>query len=546
MERKQSWATLPVKEKVQIMEDLLKGELAVAPRQVARAVEAKGIPRDSPSVAEEWLGGPVIILRYLRLLSQSLREIANYGAPRIQPDRISVRPDGQVVVNVIPASRFDRILYRGRGDVWMQPGLRREELEHSIAPFYRQATPTGKVVLILGAGNVGSIDPIDVVYKMFVEGAVCMLKPNPVNEYLGPLLEEAFATLIKGGYLRIIYGGADVGAYLCQHPDVDEIHITGNPRTHDAVVFGTGADGAERKRSNRPRISKPITSELGNVGPIIIVPGAWNESDLRFQAENIVTQVANNAGFNCNAARVVVTDAAWPQREAFLEALRETFRHLPPRRAYYPGAKDCYARILKDHPGAEKLGAEGEGKLPWTMIAGLDPQVQGDICFAEESFCGVLAEARISASDAADFLQKAVRFCNDTLVGTLNAGIVVDSKTSAELGPSLDRAVADLRYGTVGINLWPALNFGLGTTTWGAFPGATLDDIQSGIGVVHNALMFGRVQKTVLYGPFRISPKPAWFVTNKAARKLVPKLAQFEARPRWISLPSLFWYALLG
>ena len=32
---------------------------------------------------------------------------------------------------------------------------------------------------------------------------------------------------------------------------------------------------------------------------------------------------------------------------------------------------------------------------------------------------------------------------------------------------------------------------GLGTTTWGAFPGHTLDDIQSGIGVVHKNMSVG-------------------------------------------------------
>ena len=49
---------------------------------------------------------------------------------------------------------------------------------------------------------------MDALYKMFVEGMVCVLKMNPVNEYLGPYLERALEPLIARGYLRIVYGGA--------------------------------------------------------------------------------------------------------------------------------------------------------------------------------------------------------------------------------------------------------------------------------------------------------------------------------------------------
>ncbi len=544
-EHKRSWAMLPVRQKAQMIDLLLKGELAVADCQVARAVEAKGIPPDSPGVAEEWLIGPLIILRYLRLISRTLKQIAIHGAPQIPPKKVSSRPDGQLVVNVLPASIFDRILWSARAEVWMEPELRREDLDQSIAPFYRQVKPAGKVVLILGAGNVSCIDPIGVVYKMFVEGAVCLLKPNPVNEYLGALLEEAFGSLVKGGYLRVVYGGGDVGRYLCQHPGIDEIHITGGVRTHDAIVFGTGPEGAERKRLNQPRLNKPITSELGNVSPIIVIPGRWSQRDIRFQAENIASQLANNAGFNCNATRVLITNADWPQHDAFLNAARETFQKIPPRRAYYPGANERYTRVMQTHPNAETFGS-GEGTLPWTMITGVNPEARNDICFTEESFCSVFAETAFSATDVADFLRKAVEFCNNTIFGTLNAGIIVDPKTATQLGSSLESAIADLHYGTIGVNFWPGLNFGFGTTTWGAFPGSNLGDIQSGIGVVHNSLMFSKAQKTVLYGPFRLSPKPVWFATNKAANKLAPKAARFEAHPRWFSLLPLFWYALQG
>jgi hypothetical protein len=94
--------------------------------------------------------------------------------------------------------------------------------------------------------------------------------------------------------------------------------------------------------------------------------------------------------------------------------------------------------------------------------------------------------------------------------------------------------------------------------TWGAFPGHTLDDVQSGIGVVHNALLLADTERTVVTGPFRpsprsvlhgeksISPKPPWFVTNRTAATTGRRLTGFVARPRWRALPAIFASALCG
>ena len=68
------------------------------------------------------------------------------------------------------------------------------------------------VALVLGAGNVSSIGPMDLLYKLFVDNQVVALKVHPVNDYLGPLLAEGFQTLRDWGVLRIVYGGVDVGS----------------------------------------------------------------------------------------------------------------------------------------------------------------------------------------------------------------------------------------------------------------------------------------------------------------------------------------------
>lgn len=104
---------------------------------------------------------------------------------------------------------------------------------------------------------------------------------------------------------------------------------------------------------------------------------------------------------------------------------------------------------------------------------------------------------------------------------------------------ALDRAVADLRYGSIGVNLWHVVSFALAATSWGAYPGHLITDIQSGCGVVGNAYLFARPQKPVVRGPFVAKPAPAWFATNKNAGAVMGKLLAFEGAPSWSKPPGL-------
>ena len=155
---------------------------------------------------------------------------------------------------------------------------------------------------MLGAGNVASIAPLDVLHKLFIENQVCLLKLNPVNDYLHDLLARAPAPVIAMDALRIVTGDARAGAWLTTHPAVDEIHITGSRETHDVIVWGEGETARQRRAAGTPLNPRRVTSELGGVSPTIIVPGPWSEADIAFQAQQLATQKMNNGGFNCVAS----------------------------------------------------------------------------------------------------------------------------------------------------------------------------------------------------------------------------------------------------
>src|SRR3954463_6245934 len=217
---------LSLAERVRLIRSMQAGYLLIARASVDAACAAKGIPAGTPMEGEEWTLGPWFVVRQLRLLAESLRSLEKTGNTRV--GKLGRTADQRVSVQVFPAGPIDGLLFQGvRVDVHLQPGVTASEMENSRARFYKRSDHDGRVVLVLGAGNVNGIPSMDLLSKMFNEGKTCILKMNPVNAYLGPFLESAFAEAIAQGFLDIVYGGVDEGAYLAHHEGVDEVHLTG-------------------------------------------------------------------------------------------------------------------------------------------------------------------------------------------------------------------------------------------------------------------------------------------------------------------------------
>lgn len=536
----QRWAERAAASKLALLRDVRTRVHDVAARWVAAACDAKGIA-GTPLEGEEWVSGPYSVLYALNRYIETLDQIDRTGAPYIDPRRVRARADGTCVVDVFPNSLYDRMLFNGiRAEVWMQRGVTSENLSSTMGIWYRRLTREPHVALVLGAGNVSSIAPLDVLYKLIADGAVCMLKMNPVNDYLGPILESALKPLVRGGFLQFAYGDAAIGKYLCAHDGIDEIHITGSDKTHDAIVFGDGPDAQERKRRNDPLLAKPITSELGNVSPTIVIPGLWTDADFRFQAENIVTQKLHNGGFNCIASQILVLPQDWDGTPKLLGHLERLLAELNDRPAYYPGAAERRERLVRGRSDVLEFGGALAGSLPRTLVHARSANL-ADPMFTTEAFTGVLGYTTLPG-DTSSYLDRAVTFVNTALWGTLGANLIIHPATATEHDAALDRAIARLEYGSVGVNAWTGVGYFLCETTWGAYPGHSLDDIRSGIGVVHNSHLFSEAQKSVVYAPFApfprslngyggtLLPKPPWFVTNTNAPQIGRALCDFEAR----------------
>jgi len=549
---KDRWAGLSVSDKVGYIDKTISLTAFHAEEWVMAASEAKGLNPESPLSGEEWLGGPYAFLTWLQYMKNTLKLLEN-GKSTIHRAKITSRQDGQTVAQVYPNNLLEKLLLNHYCiDVWMREGVTPDNIEDTVAGFYKQDNPQGEVLLILGAGNVSSIVPLDIFYKLYGEGKVVMIKMNPINDYLGPIFEKVFSPFIENEFIQFAYGGGDVGAYLTRHELVDSIHITGSARTHDVIVFGPSEEGQKRKRENQPINTKPISSELGGVSPTIVVPGPWSKGDFKFQAEHIATQKLQNSGHNCIATQVLIMPEDWTGTERLLQEVENEIANAEKRPAYYPGSEDRQ-NAAREHANAKFLDSE----VDRTIIYDVDSQID-EPCFSDEYFSPVLATVSIPGDNPSAFIQAAVQFVNEKLDGTLGANIIIDPKTARENKADLDQAIADLKYGSIGVNTWCALAFLAAGGAWGAYPGHTYDNIQSGIGVVHNAFLFDKTEKTVATGPFRnfprsllhgelhMAPRPPWFVSNKTAHTTAKRLTYFAEKENILALPGIFASALRG
>jgi len=178
--------------------------------------------------------------------------------------------------------------------------------------------------------------------------------------------------------------------------------------------------------------------------------------------------------------------------------------------------------------------------------------------FHEEFFGPLYATASLPGATVEEYLAAAVEFANTRLAGNLGANVLVDPATARRHRTALDQAVADLRFGCIGVNAWAGVVFLTSRAAWGAYAANSPEDIQSGNGVVHNSLMLDRPQKNVLWAPFRPFPrsarhgaltmavKPPWFLGNATSLDTARRFTHFAADPDARRLPALFASALRG
>eukprot|EP00746_Dinoflagellata_sp_MGD_P024637 gnl/MRDRNA2_/MRDRNA2_157870_c0_seq1.p1 gnl/MRDRNA2_/MRDRNA2_157870_c0~~gnl/MRDRNA2_/MRDRNA2_157870_c0_seq1.p1 ORF type:complete len:219 (-),score=28.94 gnl/MRDRNA2_/MRDRNA2_157870_c0_seq1:26-682(-) len=154
------------------------------------------------------------------------------------------------------------------------------------------------------------------------------------------------------------------------------------------------------------------------------------------------------------------------------------------------------------------------------------------IGFQKEAFCPVVLEVGLdTAATLEAFLPVAVDFCHTKCWGSLTCTLVVDDATKSSHREALDQIVDSMKFGVIGINFPPAAANAFPLLSWGAYPGHTNRDIQSGMGHVGNFGCYDNLQNVIMESRFR----------NLHQFKLAPSRRP-AFRKRALRLGDLFLY----
>ena len=488
----------------------------------------------TPAEGEEWLGGPFAAVLATQYYIDTLQSNEDLSLKSYNKEENSYK--------VFPNKFIERLTFPFiDAKVYFNKSMSFDDI-NKFRGFSKRYDIDPSITLVLGAGNFSSIPYLDVLYHLITRRSVILLKLNPVNDYLKPVFEKVFQNFIERGYVIVSTGNVDESKYMANHQGVDHIHLTGSDKTFEEIVYGRQLNDKERKLKYLAKLNtKNISSELGNVTPIIIHPGNWSTSDIKYQARKIVTGKLNNNGFNCIAAQVVVLPDGWGQTDTLIKYIKFYMNKAEDRKAYYPESIERLNKLEKDK------AYERVNKLS-CVTPHLTREIKAYNKYElDEVWSSALYFKRIAYSSSEDFSNKAIDYCNNDLWGNLGVSVIMKDHDKNLNSDILENYIEKLEYGTVAINEWAAIGYIIPQLPWGGFPGNKDNDIQSGKSIVHNSMLFESPLKGVVQTKFRISKiiDPPWFITNRKSRRLFKNLTYFQINNSKINLLKLGFSALV-
>ena len=494
----------------------------------------KGVT-DTIAEGEEWLGGPFASVFGMQYYIETLKEVN-------KPLNIDSYNEKLNTYKVFPNNILEQIFFPFiSAEVKFNKNISYKEIEEyrGYAMRYKH---DATITLVLGAGNVSSIPLLDTIYHLVAKRSVVYIKLNPVNDYLLPVFEKVFSNFINLGYVVVSKGSLEESQYMVDHKGIDHIHLTGSDETYESIVYGKKLNDNEKKLKTLKKVnSKTFSSELGNVTPIVIHPGNWSNSEIKFQARKIITAKLNNGGFNCISAQIVILPEGWKHTEKLMKYIKHYMKKVDERYSYYPKSIDLLNKLSKDR-NYERLNDES------CATPHLSREIKSYSKYETSEIWGTsIYFKKIEFTNQSDYSDKVIDYCNNTLWGNLGATVLFKKYKNKKNKPLTDKYVNQLKYGTVAINEWSAIGFIIPSLPWGGFPGNKDNDIQSGKDFVHNSLFFETVQNGVVYSKFRMSNviDPLWFVTNKKGKKVFKNLTYFQIDKTFYNFIKLAFSAVI-
>lgn len=454
-----AWRTKSHDDRAALAKACRRSLFAVADELVAASVAAKGWTTIAASEAEEWISGPLPVARFLACVQRMHEAFANGRLPSLAFAAGSLLAGCRVRVDGANSA----------------PLAQHEPARH------------GDVALVLGAGNVTATPLLDVLHQVFLEGRAVVLKPSPLHDPLAAHFLRALAPLVAADLLEVQCGDADAARAMVVDPTFAAIHLTGSAATWAML-------------HDDPQLAgRTLGAEVGCCTPVLVLPDAWRDAELRRVAAAIAMHVACNGGATCLAPRLVLTARGWPRRAEFLTMLRERLAALPARRPFHLSARADWIAASGREPTNDTLPAVLRSDLDGTHDAAL---------WSREHFAPVLLELPIDAGTPRDFVDRAAAFVREQVFGSLAAYVFAPRSVDRA---TLDAATRALPHGTIAVNGWAGIGYGLATTPWGVPPDRPW---RHGKGFTRGTACVANVQRVVVETPLAPLPRPPWLATN--------------------------------
>ncbi|MBP2249992.1 aldehyde dehydrogenase family protein [Halarchaeum nitratireducens] len=167
-----------------------------------------------------------------------------------------------------------------------------EEVDFTVREPYgvsAQIIPWNAPLNLMGQGTAPAL----------VAGNTVVIKPAPTTPLSAIHLAELFEDAgVPDGVINVVTGGAEPGAALSGHEDVDTVSFTGSVQTGAAVMESAAAN------------ITPVTLELGGKNPAVVLPDA----NLEEAADAIALGIFMNTGQICAAAdRAIVHEDVYDE-----------------------------------------------------------------------------------------------------------------------------------------------------------------------------------------------------------------------------------------
>ncbi len=305
--------------------------------------------------------------------------------------------------------------------------------------------PVG-VVGVITAWNFPFAVPTWKIFPALVAGNTIVFKPSEESPemamHLATLLEEAG---LPPGVLNVVHGaGADAGAPLVEHPDVDVVSFTGS----NAVGTAIATRGAQ--------LGKRVSLEMGGKNAVIVM----DDADLTLAANAVAWSAFGTSGQRCTAAsRVIVHEKVHDellrlvvQRAEALklgDGLEEQTtlgpvinrRQLEKIHAYVEVGVGEGAKLETGGRLAEGA-ALGKGTFyPATVFSGVQPKMRIAL---EEIFGPVLSFLKVAN------LEEAIEVNNRTAYGLSSAIFTSDTSKAFTAMRDLSTGIVYVNHGTTG------------------------------------------------------------------------------------------------